>query len=249
MRDINAIELKTLNAWPALTQMAHDGWLLRLSRGYTKRSNSVQPLWTAPGADLRRMVGYCEDVYHRAGLQTIFKITPLSLASGLDDRLDDYGYRLTDRSQVLVRGLETTMEAPMSDDIDATIGLTDEWLAAASAWQQLKPEQAAIASAMLADSPLRRRFFVLRTGGIPVAVGLGVIDDGYLGLYDIATSPEYRNRGFGERLLKHILRWGQSCGAHTSYLQVAYGNAAAQRLYAKLGYRELYEYWYRVRWP
>lgn len=249
MRDIDAIELKTLNAWPALTQMAHDGWLLRLSRGYTKRSNSVQPLWTAPGADLRAMVGYCEDVYHRAGLQTIFKITPLSHASGLDERLDEYGYRLTDRSQVLVREMETTIETPMNDDIDAAGDLTDEWLASASAWLPIKPEHTATATVMLTDSPLLRRFFVLRSEGIPVAVGLGVVDDGYLGLYDIATSPSSRNRGFGERLLKHILRWGQLCGAHTSYLQVVCGNAAAQRLYAKLGYRELYEYWYRVRWP
>ncbi|MEK0312693.1 GNAT family N-acetyltransferase [Cohnella sp. 56] len=247
--DIGIIERKTLNAWPALQQMTYGGWLLRQSRGYTKRSNSVQPLWTDPGADLRAMVGYCEDAYHRAGLPTIFKITPLCESAGLDGRLDDYGYRLADRSLVLVRSLDAQVDVCSTDDLCVDGDLTEEWLATASRLLQLRPEQTAIAAAMLASSSLRRGFFTLRSEGIPVAVGIGVIDDGDLGLYDIVTSLQHRNRGFGERLMRHILRWGQSHGAHGSYLQVIESNAAARRLYDKLGYRKLYEYWYRVRWP
>ncbi|MFC3802940.1 GNAT family N-acetyltransferase [Cohnella sp. GCM10012308] len=251
--DILVVETKALNAWPALQQMAHDDWLLRLSKGYTKRSNSVQPLRTGPDADLRAMVGYCEDAYHRAGQPTIFKITPLCGPCGLDGRLEEYGYAKADRSQVLTRSLDETQgEASIEglrEGLSVDACLTEAWMTAASAILSLKPEQREIASAMLADSPLRRAFFLLRSGDEPVAIGIGVVDGGYLGLFDIATALAYRNRGIGERLVRQILRWGQSHGAHASYLQVAEDNAPAQRLYAKLGYKRLYDYWYRVRWP
>lgn len=251
--DIGQIELKTLNAWPALQQHLHGGWLLRQSRGYTKRANSVQPLWTAPDADLRELVGYCEDAYHRAGLPTIFKITPFCLSAGLDERLEAYGYRLADRSQVMTRSLagleETPPLLPDGDELRVEAHLTGDWLSAVSLLLGLKPEQAEIASDLLADSSLRRGFFTLSRQGAPIAAGLGVIDDGYVGLYDIVTAPAHRGRGIGERLVRHILAWAQSWGAHASYLQVVLSNAPALRLYDKLGYAGLYDYWYRVRLP
>ncbi|MDG0810083.1 GNAT family N-acetyltransferase [Cohnella rhizosphaerae] len=247
--DIRIVETKALNAWPALRQTAHDGWLLRQSKGYTKRSNSVQPLRTDTGADLRAMVGYCEETYRRAGLPTIFKITPLCEPCGLDGRLDEYGYAAVDRSQVLVRSLGETQSTLPLEGLSVYAGPTEAWMSAAAAFLPLNPEQRETASALLANSPLVSAFFLLRAGDVPAAIGIGVVDDGYLGLFDIATSLAYRNRGLGGRLVGQILRWGQSRGAHTSYLQVADGNLPAQRLYAKLGYEKLYDYWYRVRRP
>ena len=42
-----------------------------------------------------------------------------------------------------------------------------------------------------------------------------------------------------------ILSEAQQMGATGSYLQVVAGNAPAERLYDKVGYREAYRYWYR----
>lgn len=40
------IEELALNAWPSLQTIVHHGWLLRFAEGYTKRSNSVQAIYS-----------------------------------------------------------------------------------------------------------------------------------------------------------------------------------------------------------
>ena len=46
--------------------------------------------------------------------------------------------------------------------------------------------------------------------------------------------------------MRGLLDWGVRNGAHTSYLQVMLNNPAALSLYAKVGYQEAYQYWYRT---
>lgn len=88
---------------------------------------------------------------------------------------------------------------------------------------------------------------IINHDGHPVACGIGVIERACIGLYDIVTDAAFRSRGYGEQLVLNLLQWGRSGGATHSYLAVALRNAPALRLYAKIGYTELYRYWYRVK--
>ena len=56
------IEEVSLNSWPALQQILFDGWILRFSEGYTKRANSVNPLF-ASSMDVGEKVDTCERLY------------------------------------------------------------------------------------------------------------------------------------------------------------------------------------------
>src|SRR5258708_7122210 len=84
--------------------------------------------------------------------------------------------------------------------------------------------------------PLPRCFCALKQEDEIVAVGLAVVERGYVGLYDIVTAPALRNQGLGTQLLLHLLHWGKANQAHSAYLQVMYDNAAAVHVYAKLGF-------------
>ncbi len=80
-----------------------------------------------------------------------------------------------------------------------------------------------------------------------MAVGLGVADTGFVGLYDLVTEKEFRNRGFGKQLVLNLLDWGKQHGARRAYLQVMLDHTPALHLYSKLAFKEIYQYWYRVK--
>jgi ribosomal protein S18 acetylase RimI-like enzyme len=44
-----------------------------------------------------------------------------------------------------------------------------------------------------------------------------------------------------------LLSWAKQQGAQKTYLQVMLNNAPALRLYEKLGFKEAYQYWYRLK--
>ncbi len=66
-----------------------------------------------------------------------------------------------------------------------------------------------------------------------------------LEIQNVATAPDFRQRGCAETLLRHVLRRAAENGARRAFLEVRAGNTAARRLYEKLhfactGVRERY---------
>jgi len=96
---------------------------------------------------------------------------------------------------------------------------------------------------MIPSAPL---FGSRQIAGQSVTCGLGVLHKNYFGLFDIVTHPDYRNQGLGRKFVTEMLHWGKERGARVAYLQVMESNAPALHLYEKLGFGDLYHYWYRV---
>ena len=48
-------------------------------------------------------------------------------------------------------------------------------------------------------------------------------------------------------MMEGLLAHGQRNGARTAYLQVMLNNPPALQLYEDLGFKEVYQYWYRVK--
>jgi N-acetylglutamate synthase len=70
----------------------------------------------------------------------------------------------------------------------------------------------------------------------------------HVGLFDSIIAPESRNHGLAGRLCSALMQWARTAQrAETAYLGVVGSNAPAIHVYAKLGFREQYTYWYRMR--
>ena len=130
--DIRDIEEFTFNAWPCLRQVLLDGWVLRFAGGYTRRSNSVNPLY--PGRlDALDKVRTCEQMFERAGLPPVFKLTPASYPPGLDRVLLDAAYSKEPGASVQVvelKGLD--LAAP--PDLNGWDSPSDVWIEAYGAF-------------------------------------------------------------------------------------------------------------------
>jgi ribosomal protein S18 acetylase RimI-like enzyme len=242
---IRKIEELSLNAWPALQTMLHDGWLVRFSDGYSKRANSVTPIYTSCD-DLNHKIAACENLFYQKNLDAVYKMSPLVQPENLDEVLQDKGYTIVDRTSVQVVELADLKQPSLPAKITEG-SLPEDWFAHFCRLKNLKRHDQSVAKVLLSSIIPRTCFLSLCQGDTVVACGLGVLEEEYMGIFNIVTDPGYRNQGFGEQMVLHLLNWGQQNGAKYAYLQVLLDNAPALRLYQKLRFQELYSYCYRVK--
>ncbi|WP_420805813.1 GNAT family N-acetyltransferase [Paenibacillus wynnii] len=239
----------TLNTWPAEQSILLQGWILRSAAGYTKRANSVNPLYGTDESDdeIRKKVKLAEAYYVDAGLKPVFKITPYIQPADLDKILEGSGYSVVEPSSVRVLDLNR-LPAPNSQySLQIQNECSEEWLNVFAELTELSHENRKTLHRMLSASTLKQGYALLLKEGVPIACGLGIIQHGYMGIYDIVTAQAHRRQGMAEQLLMGMLHWGKQQGASSSFLQVVQANRGACALYDKLGFEEIYQYWYRVR--
>ncbi|PYE47672.1 acetyltransferase (GNAT) family protein [Paenibacillus barcinonensis] len=242
---LRQIEELTLNHWQPLSTALYDGWVLRFANGYSKRANSVQPIYTST-LDVHEKIITCENFYNSNQLSTIFKITPFVQPENIDELLQHRGYTVVDPTIVQLRHLDN-LETPEPVDIHIAEQLTDEWLHHLCRLSSVNEESRKTMTQMLQNVRAHTCFITLSVDSQVAACGFGVLERGVIGLHDIITAASYRNRGLAEQMILHLLHWGKQRGAQSSYLQVVADNAPARRLYKKLGYTDAYTYWYRVQ--
>ncbi|MDF5716363.1 MAG: GNAT family N-acetyltransferase [Rhizonema sp. NSF051] len=235
------IELASYASWPALEQINYFGWILRFANGHSKRANSVNPL-TPMNAKLPAMIRYCESFYRERSQSTIFRLLSFVDNSTLDCYLALSKYVYIDPSLVLYQKLDSIYNHSVS--LIATDW--ESWVRTYCeiAGSNLIAQKNHIKILSLVPSPCL--FAVLEESGQAVACGLGVVYDSYFGIFDIVTRLQARNKGHGTRLLTDMLSWARQTGAQHAYVQVMAQNASAIHLYEKLGYRRIYDYWYRI---
>jgi len=241
------IEELTLNAWPPLQTLLYDGWLLGFSGGYTRRANSVQPLH-ASTLPLLDKVAECEAILAARGRPSVFKMTSTCADPELDGLLERRGYVLEAPTSVQTASLSGFVAD--SAGVSLETSLMDGWFAAFNRLTAVPTALHVSERALLKKIAPSHCFGSVEIDGEVVALGLAVAERGYVGLFDIVVDVRMRNQGVGRRLCAALMDWGvRAASADTAYLAVMQDNAPALRLYAGLGFRERYTYWYRTRLP
>ena len=240
---IRMMEELSLGAWPAPGSVFHDGWLIRFAQGYTRRANSVQALY-AGTMPLGQKIELCEKLYRDHGQRAVFKLTEAAQPAELDLALEARGYAREAQTAVMVHELP---EPRSSDRVRCDREPTNDWLAAYAALNHLTENQHQALGRITRSIALPMCCACLTDQREPVACGMAVVQGEWVGLYDIVTLQARRRQGLASEVVAHLIDWARQQGAGKAYLQVALGNQPAVALYRKLGFRPIYEYWYRTR--
>jgi ribosomal protein S18 acetylase RimI-like enzyme len=241
------VEEASLNAWPALQQLLLDGWVLRFGRGFTKRANSIVPLYASAQPVLDK-IRFCEDLYAKEHLKTIFRLTTVCDNAPLDELLAERGYAAIEPTLVLAAPLGGR-QWNEARGFQRVAG--EAWLAAYAHHAAIPASAQALHAMLLRGIRTDHLFGAIVTelaeaASGAAALGLAVLERELVGLFDIVTDPGQRRRGHARELVNSLLAWGTRCGAEYAYLQVVESNAPARALYQELGFTTLYRYWYRV---
>ena len=179
----------------------------------------------------------------------VFKMTDAALPGTLDAVLAERGYQREVETSVQTLDLPS-FAPPEQGEGQITIHthLCEEWLAAYLDMANVAECHRPVFPQMLSNIVLPSTAYALvRREDEIVALGMAVSERGYVGLFDINTALSWRGQGLGTELVASLLTWGRDQGAASAYLQVMRNNPPALRLYARVGFRETYGYWYRVR--
>jgi len=241
---VRDIEERCLNACPPMQQVLYDGWVIRLADGYTRRANSVSPIYLGH-TDPEDKIAVCEGLYRERGLRPIFKMTPLNHPLQLDAILAARGYM--PEAMTIVKSLN------LYKVVIPETGSVEVWTRPEKAWfdtyVQLKGMSEYEIGAfrnILDNLAVPARFVMLMDNDEPVAGGFTIREGELAGLFGLVTDGAKRNRGFGQLLTWTLLARARKAGAKTAYLQVEENNEPALHVYKSIGFREVYRYWYRI---
>jgi GNAT superfamily N-acetyltransferase len=240
------IEPHAIASWPAHEARLVDGWVVRISTGYSGRANSVATI-AFEGRDAGATIANVEALYRQAGLVPQFQITPATEPQNLAAMLSARGYVPDPQSFVMFADADlTALRGPASqNDIRA---------------EYLEPRDDAFAALTIAGSHTKEdgeerlnileriahptACIVLRVDGMPASSGACVATGEWAAIYVMRTESQFRRRGLAARVLREAALWARKSGANKLYLQVDGENHGARALYARTGFRDAYAYTY-----
>lgn len=248
-QEITFYEELQCNAFPALQTVMYDGWSVRFGGGFTYRVNCANPMYPE-GLPMEEKIDYVEGLYREAGLSmAIFKLhegmEPERL-KGAEALLNARGYGSERRGNIFLCDL-TGFAQEAKTAVVIQNAMDDTWLDGFLTMNGTADAQREAAMQMLKNIHYPILAASIVENGKMAACGLGVIERGNVGLYDIFVDAGCRRRGLGGDICTAIMNAGKAAGCDRAYLQVLSDNQGARALYRGLGYRESYEYWFRTK--
>jgi len=236
-------EEMALNAWPALYENLHNGCVIRLSNGYTKRANSVNALYF--NDNIPELIDYSEKFYKKHLLPTTFKIIKHKNYEHLDAFLEEEDYKVIDYTNVKLIDLRVN-SFTNNRIVKLESEFSDEWINEFVRLQKLDSKIVTISN-MLKNITVNKIVASITIDSKIIGFGYGAIENDIIGIFDIYINEQYRNKGYARKLINKILYWAKSKDISYSYLQVMENNVIANKLYQSIGYKAYYKYWYRVK--
>ncbi len=243
-----------VGAWPAMETTRLGDWVLRASRGFTQRANSVMTAGS-PGIALPAALDTVERWYAGRGLPPNLTVAgPV----GFDPADDEVGAAALRRGY-LARVATLTLTAPtrlLADlpslgapsgprdgrhphEVGVDVELTDEWFAAYRAYRPVDDEAA---RAILTGSPAQAFATVRDDDGDVIGIGRLGMAAAWGGIAAMWVDPAARRRGVATAMLGALARSAQRAGAASLHLQTDTDNTTALALYERHGFERHHAY-------
>jgi ribosomal protein S18 acetylase RimI-like enzyme len=244
--NIETFEAISINAIPATRIVFYHGWILQLDKGYKDRANCVYPLH-ASDMLLKDLVHYCENLYSSYHLPPLFKVTSNSQPPDLDSYLDSIGYSKYNETSFQIQMLPNHSGKPISDNYYVSENLSEQWSKSYFIWNNTPPERQSIVKDIWNRISIKLYFCQLIDQEQTACVGFMVQLHDTCGIFGVTVDPNKRCEGHGTRFMNNLLIFASKNGGKLCYLQVEISNRPALKLYANLGFKEQYRYWYRKK--
>ncbi|MFW9806943.1 MAG: GNAT family N-acetyltransferase [Candidatus Thorarchaeota archaeon] len=240
------IELEQIasNAWVAEETERFGGWLLRANSGITRRANSVLPLGPPP-IPLDEAIEYVIDFYKTRNLIPRFQMTEASKPVELDRDLSERGFSVGLQVEIHTAAISHLVQKEPAFDVMISNDVSDGWMSVYSESSGYNESSMEVRKGLMKRTTCIKGFALAKIDRDLAGVGFGVVDGKWLGIFNIAVHPSMRGRGVASSMNTALAKWAHQRGAKSAYLQVESENLPALKLYSKLGFQQLYTYWYR----
>jgi len=247
MTPVLDLEETAFRAWPAAEVRDVDGWWLRYTQGVTRRANSVWPCRALGSSSVADRIDAAEAFYRERSAQALFQVAPCAEPPRLDAILGGRGYAIDSPTLVQTVSLAEFRALGTPPQIATRVDSapSEDWFHLSTVRGRFAGMEAPYRG-ILERIGRRGGFAIARWKGEPIAIGLGVLDGPWLGIFNMSTVPEARRRRAATAILGALVGWGVAAGATRAYLQVDRDNMGAITLYEASGFRTEYEYHYRV---
>lgn len=240
---------RAARATPAAVEDRSTGWWLRHADGSAWWSGAVLPHDASGGGlglTLAERIATAERFYaeHRATAR--FQVCD-GCPPDLDAMLAERRYRWESPISLRAASCGGPVEPIPAPRFRVRVApeADEAWLAVLR-WTGGPQTSAEHEARLLRRVRLPSEYVTVFAGREPVAIGRAVADDGWTGVFGMATAPQARRRGAARLVLAAIAAWAGEQGAPRLYLQVEQSNIAAARLYEASGFSEIARYHYRV---
>jgi len=244
---IARIEEASLNATVVPEQQLYNGWLVRWAPSAARRARSVNIL--SPSAvSLDERLEYVAGIYERSGLPLIFRLTDACPDPALEPALESRGFTAYDKTLVMavsMRDAAGIAARQGQGGLELRSADVRTFAAEVGRLKGSDPEYIAEHAMRLSSVAVPRQPLLAYDGQACVGAALGVFDGSLMGIFDVISDAGRRRQGIATQLLQAQLQEGLARGARQAYLQVETANHAAQALYARYGFAEHHQYWYR----
>ena len=246
--DVRSVEMLAAKAWPETHHQMLGGWRVRHSPGIpNRRSNSVLPLLSPGSIRTDDAVRQVESCYSELGLPSRFMVSPACEPTELDRVLEQCGYYIDAPTDVQwASASDVLAAAPLSFDVGLSVDPDMDWMKVHME-DNADNERISLKSDLINRISCKKVLAKVKLYKETVAVGLGVFNAGWTGIFCMHTLRQHRRCGYARGVLGALAHWGIEQGGKQMYLQVERNNPIARLFYEQCGFVTRYGYHYRTK--